>query len=56
MNSLKKVISWGLVDLNKNKVISTFNTRKEARAGRRFSKTQGYDFKIVKFQAQEVVR
>lgn len=56
MNSLKKVISWGLVDLNKNKVISTFSTRKEARAERRYTKSNGHDFKIVRFQAQEVVR
>lgn len=53
---LNKVISWGLVDINKSKLISVFETRKEARDERRYTKQYGHDFKIVRFQAEKVVR
>lgn len=53
---LNKVISWGLVDTNKNKLIQPFSTRKLARDARNRCKTLGNDYKIVRFQAQQIVR
>ncbi len=53
---LNKVISWGLVDTSKNKLIQPFTTRKLARDAKRVANQNGNKFKIVKFQAQAIVR
>lgn len=53
---LNKVISWGLVDTSKNKLIQPFNTRKLARDAKRIANQGGLKYKIVKFQAQSIVR
>ena len=53
---LNKVISWGLVDTSKNKLIEPFSTRKLARDAKRLANKDGKGYKIVRFQAQQIVR
>ena len=48
---LNKVISWGLVDTSKNKLIEPFSTRKLARDAKRLANKDGKSYKIVRFQA-----